>query len=87
MSVGTCLNAVLILGTWGKSAGAHMSYGDPVAAGMAGYSKDQYTFNADGAYTFVSKTFRMSFDKLLWLKRTEVMKSVATRSLSSRRKA
>ena len=57
-----------ILGTWGKSAGAHMSYGDPVAAGMAGYSKDQYTFNADGTYTFVSKTFRMSFDKLLLIK-------------------
>ncbi|HEX7295608.1 MAG TPA: lipocalin family protein [Pyrinomonadaceae bacterium] len=58
-------SAVSIVGTWGKSAGAHMSYGDPVAAGMAGYSKDQYTFNADGTYTFVSKTFRMSFDKLL----------------------
>jgi hypothetical protein len=61
-------NAVSIVGTWGKSAGAHMSYGDPVAAGMAGYSKDQYTFNEDGSYTFVSKTFRMSFDKLLLIK-------------------
>lgn len=61
-------SAVSIVGTWGKSAGAHMSYGDPVAAGIAGYSKDQYTFNADGSYTFVSKTFRMSFDKLLLVK-------------------
>lgn len=61
-------SAVSILGTWGKSAGAHMIYGDPVAASMAGYSKDQYTFNADGTYTFVSKTFRMSFDKLLLIK-------------------
>ncbi len=61
-------SVVSILGTWGKSAGAHMSYGDPVAAGLAGYSKDQYTFNADGTYTFVSKTFRMSFDKLLLVK-------------------
>jgi hypothetical protein len=61
-------NAVSIIGTWGKSAGVHMSYGDPVAAGMAGYSKDQYTFNADGTYTFVPKTFRMSFDKLLLVK-------------------
>jgi hypothetical protein len=60
--------AALILGTWGKSAGVHMTYGDPVAAGMAGYSKDQYTFNADGTYSFVSKTFRMSFDKLLLVK-------------------
>src|ERR1044072_7745919 len=61
-------NAVSIVGTWGKSAGAHMTYGDAVAASMAGYSKDQYTFNEDGTYTFVSKTFRMSFDKLLLIK-------------------
>ena len=54
-----------IVGTWGQNLGAHMSYGDPVAAGMAGYSKDQYTFNADGTYTFVSKTFRMSYDKII----------------------
>jgi hypothetical protein len=54
-----------ILGTWGKSAGAHMTYGDPVAAGMAGYSKDQYTFNANGTYSFVSKVFRMSYDKII----------------------
>jgi len=54
-----------IVGTWGQNLGAHMSYGDPVAAGMAGYSKDQYTFNANGTYTFVSKTFRMSYDKII----------------------
>jgi len=54
-----------ILGTWGQNLGAHMTYGDPVAAGMAGYSKDQYTFNANGTYTFVSKTFRMAYDKIL----------------------
>jgi hypothetical protein len=54
-----------ILGTWGQNLGAHMTYGDPVAAGMAGYSKDQYTFNANGTYTFVSKTFRMSYDKII----------------------
>lgn len=54
-----------ILGTWGQNLGAHMTYGDPVAAGMAGYSKDQYTFNADGRYTFVSKTFRMAYDKII----------------------
>ena len=61
-------SAASIVGTWGKSAGAHMTYGDPVAAGMAGYSKDQYTFNADGTYGFVSKTFRMSFDRILLVK-------------------
>jgi hypothetical protein len=57
-----------LAGTWGKQAGAHMTYGDPVAAGMAGYSKDQYTFNGDGTYSFVSKTFRMSFDKIILIK-------------------
>jgi hypothetical protein len=54
-----------ILGTWGQNLGAHMTYADPVAAGMAGYSKDQYTFNADGTYKFVSKTFRMAYDKII----------------------
>lgn len=54
-----------IIGTWGQNLGAHMTYGDPVAAGMAGYSKDQYTFNADGTYTFVSKTFRMAYEKII----------------------
>jgi hypothetical protein len=55
----------LLVGTWGQNLGAHMTYGDPVAAGMAGYSKDQYTFNSDGSYTFVSKTFRMAYDKII----------------------
>jgi len=58
-------SAKAIVGTWGQNLGAHMSYGDPVAAGIAGYSKDQYTFNADGTYKFVSKTFRMSYDKII----------------------
>jgi len=58
-------NDASILGTWGKNQGAHIRYGDPVAAGIAGYSKDQYTFNANGTYTFVSKTFRMSYDKII----------------------
>ena len=54
-----------ILGTWGKNLGAHMTYGDPVSASMAGYSKDQYTFAADGTYKFVSKTFRMGYQKII----------------------
>jgi hypothetical protein len=54
-----------ILGTWGQNVGASMTYGDPVAAGMAGYGKYQYTFNADGTYNFVAKTFRMSYDKII----------------------
>ena len=58
-------NVTAIVGTWGSNSGATMTYGDPVAAGMAGYSKNQYTFNADGTYKFVSKTFRMSYDKII----------------------
>jgi hypothetical protein len=54
-----------ILGTWGSNVGATMTYGDPVAAGMAGYTKSQYTLNADGTYIFNSKTFRMSYDKII----------------------
>ena len=42
-----------------------MTYGDPVAAGMAGYTKSQYTLNADGTYIFNSKTFRMGYDKII----------------------
>ena len=61
-------SAASIVGTWGKSASASVRYADPVSASMAGYSKDQYTFNANGTYTFVSKTFRMSYDKLLLVK-------------------
>jgi hypothetical protein len=54
-----------ILGTWGSNAGASMTYGDPVAAGMAGYTKSQYTLNQDGTYVFNSKTFRMGYDKII----------------------
>ena len=54
-----------IVGTWGSNTGATMTYGDPVAAGMAGYTKSQYTLNADGTYAFNSKTFRMGYDKII----------------------
>jgi len=54
-----------IVGTWGQNVGASMTYGDPVAAGMAGYGKYQYTFHPNGTYSFVAKTFRMSYDKII----------------------
>jgi len=54
-----------ILGTWGSNVGASMTYGDPVAAGMAGYTKSQYTLSTDGTYVFNSKTFRMGYDKII----------------------
>jgi starvation-inducible outer membrane lipoprotein len=57
-----------IIGTWGKNASVNPSYFDAYATSIAGYSKDQYTFNSNGTYYFVSKTFGMSFDKLLLAK-------------------
>ena len=63
-----------VLGTWSKNLGAHVTYGNPVSTGMAGYSKDQYTLNADGTYTFVSKTFRMSYDKIILIKESGTSK-------------
>lgn len=59
-----------ILGTWGKNGGVHQTYGDAVSYGNAGYSKDQYTFNSNGTYSFVSKTFRSSYDKIILVKET-----------------
>lgn len=57
-----------IVGTWGKNGSVNPSYDDVYATSIAGYSKDQYTFNSNGTYYFVSKTFGMSFDKLLLVK-------------------
>lgn len=54
-----------IVGSWGKKGGVHQTYGDPVSYGNAGYSKDQYTFRADGTYSFVSKTFRSAYSEIL----------------------
>ncbi len=55
-------------GTWGKSGSVNPAYNDAYATSIAGYSKDQYTFNSNGTYHFVSKTFGMSFAKLLLVK-------------------
>lgn len=60
-----------ILGTWGMgSSGTQRSddYKNPYSVNNYGYSKAQYTFNGDGTYSFVSKTFRMTFDKILLVK-------------------
>lgn len=57
-----------IVGTWAKGASPNQKYDDykrPYSANNSGYAKDQYTFNADGTYTYVSKTFRMIEDKIL----------------------
>ena len=57
-----------IVGTWGKSGSVNPAYGNAAATGNSGYSKDQYTFNSNGTYTFISKTFRYSYDQLLLVK-------------------
>lgn len=57
-----------IIGTWGKTGSVNPSYNDAYATSIAGYSTDQYTFYSNGTYYFVSKTFGMSFAKILLVK-------------------
>jgi uncharacterized protein DUF5004 len=60
-----------ILGTWGMGTSGSVrsdDYKNPYSVNNYGYSKAQYTFNSDGTYSFVSKTFRMTFDKILLVK-------------------
>jgi hypothetical protein len=61
----------LITGTWVASASAPQNLDDyktPYSANSYGYSKAQYTFHTDGTYEFLSKIFRMTFDKILLVK-------------------
>ncbi|MBK8611591.1 MAG: hypothetical protein IPL84_17040 [Chitinophagaceae bacterium] len=62
------INNAAILGTWIKSGGINPAYGNAAATGNAGYTKDQYTFNSNGTYSFVSKTFRYSYNSLILVK-------------------
>ncbi len=57
-----------ILGTWAKTGSVNPDYNDAYATSIAGYTKDQYSFNSNGTYYFVSKTFGMSFSKILLVK-------------------
>ncbi len=57
-----------IIGTWGKTGSVNPSYNDAYATSIAGYSTDQYTFHSNGTYMFFSKTFGMSFPKILLVK-------------------
>lgn len=57
-----------IIGTWGKSGSVNPDYFDAYATSIAGYSSDQYTFNSNGTYYFVSKTFGMSLTEILLVK-------------------
>ena len=57
-----------IIGTWKKNGSVNPSYQDAYATSIAGYTSDQYTFNSNGTYSFVSKTFGMSLAKILLVK-------------------
>lgn len=64
-------DAVSILGTWGMGTSGTQRYDDyknPYAVNNYGYMKAQYTFDSNGTYSFVSKTFRMTFNKILLVK-------------------
>jgi hypothetical protein len=52
-----------LLGTWGASASDQSSF--RMKNGIMNYIKRQYTFNADGTYIFLSKTFDPLMDKIL----------------------
>ncbi len=63
--------ATSIVGTWGMSSSGVQridDYKNPYAVNNYGYLKGQYSFNADGTYSFVAKTFKMTFDKILLVK-------------------
>jgi hypothetical protein len=60
-----------IIGTWCmSSSGIQRSddYKNPTAVNNYGYSKNQYTFNTNGTYTFFSKSFRMVVNQILLIK-------------------
>ncbi len=59
-------NNTPILGTWAIGSSDQSSYA--VNNGINGYIKRQYTFNANGSYTFLIKTFQYTSDKLLLTK-------------------
>jgi hypothetical protein len=66
-------NSASVLGTWATSASGVQKYDDyknAYAMNNYGYISRQYTFNADGTYSYVSKTFQMTLDKLLLVKET-----------------
>ena len=75
-------DSTTILGTWGMGSSGQQradDYKNPYAMNNYGYSKAQYTFNSDGTYSFVSKTFRMVVDKILLVKETGTYQINGTR--------
>ncbi len=68
-----------ILGTWGVSHSDQSSYA--VRNAISSYIARQYTFNADGTYTFLSKAFQPFSEKLLFGKENGTYQVVAIVSL------
>lgn len=59
----------LIIGTWGNSMTFNQQSQDLVVKVMGyGYNAKQYTFNSNNTYSFVSKTFMSSDNKMLLVK-------------------
>jgi hypothetical protein len=65
-----------VLGTWGANASDNSTY--RVKNGIMNYISRQYTFNADGSYSFVSKAFDPLMDKILLGKETGTYQINAT---------
>jgi hypothetical protein len=57
-----------IVGVWGAAASGLRSY--DVSSGVSGYVKKQYTFNPNGTYEFLIKTFTYTSPHLLFTKET-----------------
>ncbi len=62
-NIGETDNKSFIYGTWGTSTSNQSSY--RVNNGLMNYIKRQYTFNANGTYRFITKTFDPFMNKIL----------------------
>jgi len=73
VTIQTNVNGPSIVGVWsiGLSGTARSDdYKNPYAVNNYGFIKKQYTFNADGTYSFYSKTFKMVVEQILLVKET-----------------
>ena len=57
-----------VVGTWKNTGSVNPSFYDAYATSIAGYSSNQYIFNANETYHFVSKTFGMSLASIFLVK-------------------
>lgn len=52
--------AAKLIGRWQRTSSSQPVYGNSASWGTAGYTRSRYEFNANGAYTFTERTFRMT---------------------------